>query len=93
MSKYLDVSLESLRFTGKELGYLVGALWVAFNFYTRFEAMERNLAASTLENRIAVVEMELGYMEDRQRSEKEQRIYETKKEFVSILREKLEGLE
>lgn len=87
--KVFDFSLEHIRITGKDLVVVIGFVWMVFELYTRFLALE----SGQLEIRISQLNMELSYLEGRERSEADQRKYELKKEFVKDLHKKLEALQ
>lgn len=84
--KVLDLSLESIRINGKDVVSILGIAWIAFLLYGRFLAVEAGL----LELRISTLHMELSYMENRERTEQENRIYELKMDLVKKLQDKLE---
>lgn len=87
--KVVDLSLDAVRITGKDLLVILSVAWACFELYSRLVALE----AGVLEGRIAALNMELSYMEDRQRTEQEQRRYEAKRKLVEKLMLELEDLE
>ena len=83
------LKLDEIAFNLKDLVYVVGAVWVVFEFYARFLALESGM----LEVRMASINMELSYMEDRERTEREQRTYDSKKLLLDLLTAQHEELQ
>ena len=111
MSGPFNLSLDSLKFTGKDVLVIVGLVWATFQVYGRFEAVEEQVAQSfvmiergladnkrsaevgVLEVRISALNMELSYLEGRERNETDQRLYDLKKALVQKLTGDLEDMQ
>lgn len=85
----IDFDIQHLRINLKDVVYMLPVLWFAFELYARLESLE----AGVLEGRIAALNMELSYMEQRSRDETEERVYEMKKDLVKKLMNDLEDLQ
>lgn len=84
--KILDFSLEGIQLNGKDLIQIIAAVIIVYDLWMRFLSLESGL----LELRISTLDMELSYLEqNHDRSETEQRIYESKRGQVDLLRQSL----
>ena len=85
----IDLSLESIRLNARDVAALMLVAFSVFGLYGRFTNVELGL----IELRISTLNMELSYMDGKERDETEQRVYDGKKLLVKILTEELEELQ